>query len=57
MRAIPSGDKEIDEGKKNTQQITEVSLELKKRPKTAGWKCSSNSRRDWWEGDTNLGRS
>lgn len=57
MTVIPSGDKEIDEGKTNTQQIIEFALELMKRPVTAGWKCSSNSRRDWWEGDTNLGRS
>lgn len=56
MRAILSGDKEMDEGKTNTYQIIEVALGLKKRPVTAGWKCSTNSRRDWWEGDTKLGR-
>lgn len=56
MRAILSGDKEMDEGKTNTYQIIEVALGLKKRPVTAGWKCSSNSRRDWW-GDTKLGRT
>lgn len=36
MTVIPSGDKEIDEGKTNTQQIIEFALELMKRPVTAG---------------------
>ena len=36
MIAIPSGDKEIDEGKTNIQQIIEVTLELKKGLEVAG---------------------